>query len=109
MSDRPAPKDRRPPFEIGLALLALGFFIAVLFQTVQLVRERINFSTILLNQQAPLESTLKLRERINALASDTAQLAQTGNAAAKQVVDDLARQRIALHPANEIGSLAPSP
>ncbi len=109
MSDQPAPKDRRPPFEIGLALLALGFFLAVLFQTVQLVRERLNFSTILLNQQGALENTLKLRERINALASDTAQLAQTGNAAAKQVVDDLARQHLALHPVNETGSSAPSP
>lgn len=98
MSD-PAPADqRKPPFELGLALLALGFFAAVLFQTVQLVRERLNYSTILLNQQAPLETTLKLRDQINALANDTAALAQRGNAAAKQVVDDLARQHIALHP-----------
>ena len=80
-----------------MALLALGFFAAVLFQTVQLVRERFNYSTILLNQQAPLESTLKLRDQINALANDTAVLAQSGNTAAKQVVDDLARQHIALH------------
>ncbi|MDE2227456.1 MAG: hypothetical protein KGL11_00255 [Alphaproteobacteria bacterium] len=109
MSDQPTPDARRPPLEVGLALLALGFLLAVAFQTVQLVRERINFATILLNQQAPLESTLKLRDRINALASDTAQLAQTGNAAAKQVVDDLARQHIALHPANAAGSSAPSP
>ncbi len=98
MSD-PAPAGRRkPPLELGLALLALGFFAAVLFQTVQLVRERVNYSTILLNQQAPLQSTLKLRDQINALANDTAALAQSGNAAAKQVVDDLARQHIALHP-----------
>lgn len=98
MSD-PVPADqRKPPLEFGLALLALGFFAAVLFQTVQLVRERLNYSTILLNQQTPLESTLKLRDQINALANDTAALAQRGNAAAKQVVDDLARQHIALHP-----------
>ena len=93
------PGQRKPPLEVGLALLALGFFAAVLFQTVQLVRERLNYSTILLNQQAPLENTLKLRDQINALANDTAALAQSGNAAAKQVVDDLARQHIALHPA----------
>ncbi|HKR19795.1 MAG TPA: hypothetical protein VJS41_06600 [Stellaceae bacterium] len=99
MSD-PAPTgQRKPPLELGLALLALGFFAAVLFQTVQLVRERANYSTILLNQQASLESTLKLRDQINALATDTATLAQSGNAAAKQVVDDLARQHITLHPA----------
>ena len=99
MSD-PTPADqRKPTLELGLALLALGFFAAVLFQTVQLVRERANYSTILLNQQTRLESTLKLRDQINALANDTAALAQSGNAAAKQVVDDLARQHITLHPA----------
>lgn len=107
MSDQATPPAvRRPPIEIGFALLALGFFLAVLFQTVQLVRERINYSTITLNQQAPLQNTLKLRDQINALANDTAQLAQTGNAAAKQVVDDLAHQHIALHPANEPASPA---
>ena len=100
MSSEPAPAgQRKPPVELGLALLALGFFAAVVFQTVQLVRERLNYSTILLNQQALLESTLKLRDQINALAKDTAALAQSGNAAAKQVVDDLARQHITLHPA----------
>lgn len=108
MSEQSAPRDRRPPIELGLALLALGFFVAVLFQTVQLVRERINFSAILLNQQAPLANTLQLRERINALANETAQLAQSGNAAAKQVVSDLARERIALHPTNETGPSNPS-
>ena len=101
MSDQSAPRGRRPPLELGVVLLALGFFLAVVFQTVQLVRERVNFSTIVLNQQAPLENTLQLRERINALANDTAQLAQSGNAAAKQVVSDLARQHIALHPASD--------
>lgn len=98
MSDRVPAGPRKPPLESGLALLALGFFAAVLFQTVQLVRERLNYSAILLNQQAPLESTLKLRDQINALANDIAALAQSGNTAAKQVVDDLARQHIALHP-----------
>jgi len=101
MSDPVLAGPRKPPLELALALLALGFFAAVVFQTVQLVRERVNYSTILLNQQAPLESTFKLRDQINALANDTAALAQSGNAAAKQVVDDLARQHIALHPATK--------
>jgi len=105
MSDQTPPSQRKPPLELGLALLALGFFAAVVFQTVQLVRERLNYSTILLNQQAPLENTLKLRDQINALANDTAQLAQSGNTAAKQVVDELARQHITLHPA----TAAPAP
>ena len=104
MNDQPAPRDHRPPLELGLVLLALGFSLAVVFQTVQLVRERINLSNIMLNQQAPLGNTLQLRERINSLANDTALLAQGGNAAAKQVVSDLARQHIAPGPANTIGT-----
>lgn len=101
MSDLPMPRDHRPPIEFGMMLLALGFFLAVVFQTVQLVRERINFSAILLSQQVPLENALVLHQRINSLANDTAQLAESGNKAAKQVVNDLARQHITLHPATE--------
>jgi hypothetical protein len=98
MSDLPPPRERRAPLELGVMLLAIGFLFAVAFQTVQLVRERVNFSAILLNQQVPLENALTMRERINSLANDTAQLADGGNQAAKQVVSDLARQHIAIHP-----------
>lgn len=96
----PGPRAaRRPPaIENAVALLALAFFIAVLFQSVQLVRERANLGDILVKQETPVEEMLKLRDQVNSLAGDVAQLAQDGNAAAKQVVDDLARQRIAIHP-----------
>jgi hypothetical protein len=107
MSDLPPPCERRAPIELGVMLLAIGFLLAVVFQTVQLVRERVNFSAILLNQQVPLENALAMRERINSLANDTAQLADGGNQAAKQVVSDLAQQHITIHPA-ATGSPAPA-
>ncbi|GEM_PF-4710042 len=107
MSDRPLPDDRPPRLEIGLALLALGFFLAVAFQTIQLVREHFHYAAVILDQRSPLENTLKLRENLNALASDIARLAQSGNAAGKQVVDDLARQHIALHTPDQTAPAKP--
>jgi len=101
MSDAGRRFPRQPPsLETTVTLLALAFFIAVLFQTVQLVRERFNLSDVLVRQEAPIEEMLKLRDQVNALAGDTAALAQSGDAAAKQVVSDLAALRIAIHPPN---------
>ena len=72
--------------------------MAVSFQSVQLWRERAGMIQIYQNQEQVLPDVLKLREQVNSLAGDVAQLAQTGDASAKQVVDDMARQGIALRP-----------
>ncbi|HUE18667.1 MAG TPA: hypothetical protein VMQ63_02755 [Stellaceae bacterium] len=99
MSDRFTPlREEGPRLAWAVALLALGFFIAVLFQAVQLVRERINLAAVYANQETAEQDTLKLRAEVNSLAGDTAQLAQSGDAAAKQVVDQLAAQSVSIHP-----------
>ncbi len=79
-------------------MLPLAFFLAVLFQSVQLWRERSSMSQIYQNQEQALPDVLKLRDQVNSLAGDVARLGQTGDAAAKQVVDDMARQGVALRP-----------
>jgi hypothetical protein len=91
------PHSSGPRIELAVAVLALAFFVAVLFQSVQLWRERGSMIQIYNNQEQVLPDVLKLRDQVNSLAGDVAQLAQT-DAAAKQVVDDMARQGIALHP-----------
>ncbi len=93
-----APDSGGPRIELAVAVLALAFFLAVLFQSVQLWRERSSMSQIYQNQEQALPDVLKLRDQVNSLAGDVAQLAQTGDAAAKQVVDDMARQGVALRP-----------
>ncbi len=87
-----------PRIELAVAVLALAFFLAVLFQSVQLWRERSSMNQIYQNQEQVLPDVLKLRDQVNSLAGDVAQLAQTGDAAAKQVTDDMARQGVALRP-----------
>jgi regulatory protein YycI of two-component signal transduction system YycFG len=98
MSDRFTTRDDGSRLAWAVGLLALGFFLAVLFQAVQLVRERISLAAVYTNQETAVQDTLKLRAEVNALAGDTAQLAQSGDAAAKQVVDQLAAQNVTLHP-----------
>ncbi len=92
------PDSGGPRIELAVAVLALAFFLAVLFQSVQLWRERESMNLIYQNQDQVLPDVLKLRDQVNSLAGDVAQLAQTGDAAAKQVIDDMARQGIALRP-----------
>lgn len=87
-----------PRIELAVVVLALAFFLAVLFQSVQLWRERGSMIQIYQSQEEVLPDVLKLREQVNSLAGDVAQLAQTGDPAAKQVVDDMARQGVALRP-----------
>ncbi len=92
------PDNGGPRIEPAVALLALAFFLAVMFQFVQLWREHSSVAQIYANQEQVLPDVLKLRDQVNSLAGDVAALAQSGDAPAKQVVDDMARQGIALRP-----------
>jgi hypothetical protein len=84
--------------EVPLAILALAFFIALVFQTVELVRQSQTLATISVSQATPLQEATHLREATEALARDITKLADSGNADAKQVVDEMAKQHIALVP-----------
>lgn len=88
----------RPGVELPLALLAGAFFLMQVFQTVMLVRQSRALIVITANQEAPIAETTRLRQAADALAGDVALLAQHGDAGAKQVVDELARQNITVHP-----------
>ena len=84
--------------DVPLALLALAFCLMLVFQMVQLVRQSQSLATVAANQESPLQEAARLRQAADALASDIVQLAQQGNTNAKQVVDEMARQNIKLHP-----------
>ena len=90
---------------LPVALLALAVFLGLAFQTVQLVRDSEMLATIDRNQEAPLQEATRLRQATDSLASDITQLAQSGNAAAKQVVDEMAKQNFVMRP----NTPAPSP
>ena len=87
---------RQAGVDLPVALLALGFFLALVFQSVQLVREGSVLAGLDRSQDVPLQDTLRMRQSVDALASDVAALAQSGDANAKQIVDDMARQNVIL-------------
>jgi hypothetical protein len=84
--------------DLPLALLAAAFFLMLLFQTVQLVRQSKSMAVFAVNQETAVQEAVRLRQAADALASDLVQLAQDGNANARQVVEEMARQNINLRP-----------
>lgn len=93
----------------ALTVLAAAFFLTVAFQTYELIREHSNLDDALAGQQMPLEQAVQMRQETEALAGDTAALADKGNANAKQVVDVMRQQGIALRetPATPAPASAP--
>ena len=84
--------------EVPVAVLALGFFVALVFQTVQLVRDSETLQAITISQDTPLQEAVRLHQAVEALANDISKLAQSGDANAKQVVEEMAKQHIVLNP-----------
>jgi ABC-type polar amino acid transport system ATPase subunit len=80
----------------ALTILAIAFFLTVAFQTYELFREHSNLENAQAGQQTPLEQALQMRQETEALAGDVAGLADKGNANAKQIVDGMRQQGIAL-------------
>lgn len=88
--------EREPQAGLPIILLALAFTVMVAFQTVQLLRERGNLEAIRAGQETPVQETVKLRDTAQALAGETAQLADSGDAGAKQAIEELRRRGITL-------------
>jgi len=80
----------------AVTVMALAFFLAIAFQTFQLVREHSNLEAAYAGQQAPIQQVLQVRQETEALAGDTAALADRGNANAKTAVEEMRRQGITL-------------
>ncbi len=90
------PVDRRLLLPILLTVLAL--FLLVAFQTVQLIRGHSALSALRTSQQADMDAGEKLRQQLQALAGQTAELANGGDAAAKDVVEQMRKQGFTLAP-----------
>lgn len=92
----------------AVTVLAVAFFLAVAFQSFQLIHEHSNLEAALAGQEAPLEQAVQIRQETEALAGDTAALADKGNANAKQAVETMRQQGIALR-APTAPTAAPTP
>lgn len=91
----------------ALTVLATAFFLTVAFQSYELLREHSNLESALAGQQAPLEQAMQITQETEALAGDTAALADKGNANAKQVVEVMRQQGIALRQTQATPAPAP--
>jgi hypothetical protein len=85
--------------ELPVALVAGALLLFLAFQTVELVRDSQNLVAIARSQDTPLQETARLKQAVDSLAGELAQLAQEGDANAKQVVDEMAKQNIRLQAA----------
>ncbi len=93
-----AEKSAGPPLALPLALLSFAFLLAIGFQTVQLMRDRSDLADVYAGQEGAVEQTNGLRSLVENFAGDMAALARQGDPQAKQVVESLRRQNIAIRP-----------
>ena len=75
-------------------LLALSLLAMIAFQTWQLLQQRTNLDTLLVNQEPAVEESRRIRAQLQSIAQGTADLALLGNQNAQAIVDELAQQGI---------------
>ena len=94
MSERENVYGSFAPLLLGLSTLALWFG----FQTTQLLKERENLSTLRNNQTTIYTTAQKMRTQLDAIAAETARLAQAGNPYATQIINALKARGITIDP-----------
>jgi len=88
----------RPGLFLPVLLILITLVIWFGFQTYQVVKERENLKTLQANQETMFNNAQKMRAQMDAIAAETARLAQQGNANAAQVVNALKARGITINP-----------
>jgi len=88
---------RHSPF-VPLLLMGLALLGWTAFETVQLARDRLGLDNVLAAQAPQIAQAQRLRASLSALASDTQQLANTGDPGAQLIVNQLNKRGITIHP-----------
>jgi len=83
---------------LPVLLTVLALFLLVALQTVQVVRDHGALVAFRASQQASVQAGEKLRQQLETLAGQTAVLANEGDAAAKDVVEQMRKQGFTLSP-----------
>lgn len=79
-----------------LLLLAVAIVAWFAFQTVQLNSERHDLAVIKANQSAQVDAATKIRKDLDSLATATQRLANSGNANAQVIVQELAKRGVTI-------------
>lgn len=100
--------DNQNPF-LPILLLAVAVVSWSGFQTTQLVIERSKLREAISSQEAQMDQSGKLRERLQSLAGRVAKLARDGNANATIVVEELRKRGITLQDGASAAAAAAPP
>jgi len=85
------------PF-VPILVIALALLVWSAFQTIMLVRESNALATGRDNQEAQVQTANKLRQALDAVARDTAKLADKGNPNARLIVAELRKRGVSINP-----------
>ena len=83
---------------LPVVLLVASFFVLMAFETGYAVHDRGALAEQQRLQEPTVQEAIKLRQKLEALAGKTAQLAADGDDGAKAVVDQMRRQGVNLSP-----------
>ncbi|MSP39422.1 MAG: hypothetical protein EXR70_13110 [Deltaproteobacteria bacterium] len=76
----------------ALTLVVFSWCAWMVFQTVQLVRDRVHLNDLKASQEAALQEATKFKSQIDGITADTAKLAAAGNPAAQRIVLELRKR-----------------
>lgn len=104
------PQLQSPLAEPTRRTPAYGPFVPMLLATMALLawlgflawgqhQDRLALQTAYANQQQTVDNATKLRGSLDALAADTQRLAETGNASARLLVEELKKRGVTINPA----------
>lgn len=98
----PSLRDTDPASTLSafVPVLILGLVLAAWFgfQATQLRAERDAMRELMAGQDKQLQESKKLRDSLDAIARGTARLADSGNANARLVVDELKKRGVTINP-----------
>ena len=76
----------------ALTLVVFSWCAWMVFQTVQLVRDRVHLTELKTSQETALQEASKIKTQIEAITADTAKLAANGNPGAQRIVAELRKR-----------------
>ena len=91
-SGAPAPGE----WWLPVVIVVTSFFVLMAFETGYAIHDRDGLAEQARLQEPAVQEAIKLRQRLEGLASKTAQFAADGDEGAKTVVDQMKRQGITL-------------
>lgn len=84
-----APK---PNGNLALTLVVFSWCAWMVFQTVQLVRERNHLAQLQTNQESALQEAAKIKAQIDSISAETAKLAAEGNPNAQRIAAEFKKR-----------------